>query len=164
MQKDHKKMMEVLLGMVLIIIAAFIGVWFWIGQSRTKTKEAVENSKVTVENTENETSEEEEKIPEEELDITFNGYPEELDSYGITEYQAKKALRDWVDENGYYTANGAVFVDGVIEEVDSEKYSTVIILTWNEEYGQPDGEIKLVMNIFPEQKIVGFRKYRELEE
>lgn len=164
MQKDHKKIMEVLLGMVLIVIAAFIGVWFWIGQNHTKTKKVSDDSKVTVEETENEVSEENEKISEEELDITFDGYPEELENYGITEYQTKKALRDWVDENGYYTANGAVFVDGVIEKVDSEKYSTVIILTWNEEYGQPDGEIKLVMNIFPEQKIVGFRKYRELEE
>lgn len=162
MQKGHKKMMEVLLGMVLIVIAVLIGVWFW--QDRTKTNKASEDSKVTIEKEENEASEEVEEIPEEELDITFEGYPEELESYGITEYQTKKALRNWVDENGYYTANGAVFVDGIIEEVDSEKYSTIIILTWDEEYGQPDGEIKLVMNIFPEQKIVGFRKYRELEE
>lgn len=104
----------------------------------------------------------EEDEDKEEYHISLKKLPEKAGNYPVPEKKLEKKLREWFDENGYYTAVGGVFSDtGFVETTDvdgEEKYTAELTLEFDPEMGQPDGEVKISVDVFPEEDLLTVHK------
>lgn len=131
-------------------------------KTETDSEELPEAEEEKTEATEMETEESEEpEEPEaEELPMELTGLPDDvMKIMGITRSQIADALKEWTEENGYSSADGAVFQEPVYLRFDDLKFSVSFQLTFGEEgNGITPEDTVLTMDYYQKQNQIFFHK------
>lgn len=154
---------------MLILLALVLGVVIYFANTKDEVdgKAEVETESEEMQEAENEekgkieTSEVElAETGEEEPSMELTGLPDDvLEIMGITRVQVADALKEWTEENGYSSADGAVFQEPVCIRFENLKFSVNLQLTFGEEgNGTIPEDTVLTMDYYKTQNHIFFHK------
>lgn len=169
MRRDHKKIVVGGILLLLVLLALVFGAVIYFANikdeadskadAKTKSEEVQKAEEEKAEETEMEAVKSEEP-EEEELSMELAGLPEDvLEIMGITRVQVADALKEWTEENGYSSADGAVFQEPVYLRFDDLKFSVSLQLTFGEGgNGTTPEDTVLTMDYYKKQNQFFFHK------